>query len=124
MFSQRELYITCQRTVCQFSFPIPLLKYTLYRKSVSFALKKNKTQTLIPGNVCDFKSQIYLNQIIAPVEKGTYQNGYDSFDQVCVAMQSPFFLFIFSSHLHYLHRKEEIQYHIVGRRLRFHHVSF
>lgn len=35
-----------------------------------------------------------------------------------------FFLFICSSHLHYLHRKETIQYHIVGRRLRFHHVSF
>lgn len=52
-------------------------------------------QILIPGNVCDFKCQIYLHQTIAPVEKGTYQNGYDSFDQVCVAMQSPFFLFVY-----------------------------
>lgn len=40
-------------------------------------------------------------------------------------MQSLFFLSVyFFLHLHYLHRKEEIQYHFVGRRLRFHHVSF
>lgn len=97
-------------------------------KNIMYTIQKTvskKSQILIPGNVCDFKSQIYLNHTIAPVEKETYQNGYDSFDQVCVAMQSSFFLSVyFFLPLHYLHRKEEIQYHTVGRRLRFHHVRF
>lgn len=63
--------------------------YTM-QKTVS-----KKIQILIPGNVCDFKGQISPNQTIAPVEKETYQNGYDSFDQVCVVMQNPFFLSVY-----------------------------